>query len=210
MLHPEILSEEQKELLPLVKLFRGSYCLVGGTAIALQLGHRRSLDFDLFTAKKLQRMKIKNTIGKKSPASAKFIYEAEEQLHLKIKDVKITFFQFPYDIPSSVEFKGYIKMPDLLTLAAMKAFAFAERAKWKDYVDMYFLLKNNFQLGKICKRTEHLFNIKGSVVFTEKLFRQQLCYFKDIDYSESVEYLQHPVSKEEIKNYLTEISVTPF
>ena len=48
MLHPEILNSAQQELLPLVGKFGREYYLVGGTAIALYLGHRRSIDYDLF------------------------------------------------------------------------------------------------------------------------------------------------------------------
>jgi len=46
-MHSEILTNEQSELLPLIKLFSKDYHLVGGTAIALHIGHRRSIDFDL-------------------------------------------------------------------------------------------------------------------------------------------------------------------
>ena len=47
-MHKEILSENQIELLTLVKQFKRDFYLVGGTAIALHIGHRRSIDFDLF------------------------------------------------------------------------------------------------------------------------------------------------------------------
>ncbi|MDO8952122.1 MAG: hypothetical protein Q7U86_05815 [Draconibacterium sp.] len=47
-MHREILSNEQVNLLSIVKQFKREYYLVGGTAIALQIGHRRSIDFDLF------------------------------------------------------------------------------------------------------------------------------------------------------------------
>jgi len=53
-MHKEVLSEKQLELLPLIKLFSREYYLVGGTAIALHIGHRRSIDFDLFTNKNLR------------------------------------------------------------------------------------------------------------------------------------------------------------
>lgn len=209
-MHTKILSEEQKKLLSLIQLFKNDFYLVGGTAIALQIGHRQSIDFDLFTLKKIKHGKIKSTIALNSIFKPEFIFEASDQLHLKINNVKITFFQFPYDIPSSVAFNKYIAMPSLVDLAAMKAFAFAERAKWKDYVDMYFFLKQYFNLNEICQRTNQLFNINGSVVFTEKLFRQQLCYFADIDYSEQVEFISPPISNEEIKSFLINIATQPF
>ena len=47
-MHLEILNKEQKELLPILSQFKREYYLVGGTAIALHIGHRESIDFDLF------------------------------------------------------------------------------------------------------------------------------------------------------------------
>ena len=44
-MHKEVLSKEQIELLTFVKQFQKEFYLVGGTAIALQIGHRRSIDF---------------------------------------------------------------------------------------------------------------------------------------------------------------------
>jgi len=62
-MHLEILSKEQIELLPFISQFKRSFYLVGGTAIALQIGHRQSIDFDLFTAKKkLNKSRIKQKI----------------------------------------------------------------------------------------------------------------------------------------------------
>ncbi|GIW64180.1 MAG: hypothetical protein KatS3mg092_0113 [Patescibacteria group bacterium] len=59
-----ILTEEQIKLLPLIKLFSKNFYLVGGTAIALQIGHRRSIDFDLFTEKSFNPLKIRRIILK--------------------------------------------------------------------------------------------------------------------------------------------------
>jgi hypothetical protein len=50
-MHERALTEKQIELFPLIHLFRKSFYLVGGTAIALHLGHRQSIDFDLFNPK---------------------------------------------------------------------------------------------------------------------------------------------------------------
>lgn len=47
-MHDEILNTSQRELLPLMKQFKREYYLVGDTAIALHIGHRRSVDFDMF------------------------------------------------------------------------------------------------------------------------------------------------------------------
>jgi len=61
-MHKHILTKEQIQLLPLIKQFRKDYYLVGGTAIALYLGHRRSVDFDLFSNGTIRRRRIKRII----------------------------------------------------------------------------------------------------------------------------------------------------
>ncbi|MDR1342473.1 MAG: hypothetical protein LBK18_04350 [Prevotellaceae bacterium] len=86
----------------------------------------------------------------------------------------------------------------------MKAFALGRRAKWKDYVDLYFILKNHFSVAEISCEATKLFNEQ----FSEKLFRQQLAFYKDIDYSEVVQYLPgFEVNPEEVKQFLTDASI---
>ncbi len=63
-MHKEILTKKQIELLLLVKKFIKNFGLVGGTAIALQIGHRRSIDFDLFSLKEFESTKIRRVIKK--------------------------------------------------------------------------------------------------------------------------------------------------
>ncbi|MFH0867377.1 MAG: hypothetical protein V1904_14385 [Bacteroidota bacterium] len=124
-----------------------------------------------------------------------------------MNDVKITFFSFGYDIPHLVRFNNIITLPSLLDLAAMNAFALGNRAKWKDYVDMYFLLKRHLNFRDVSVRTKELF----AEMFSEKLFKQQLCFFKDIDYTEEIQYLQgYSVNEEEVKKFLTDVATEPF
>ena len=80
----------------------------------------------------------------------------------------------------------------------MKAFALGRRAKWKDYVDLFFILKNHYSVEQISRRACKIYD----QMFSEKLFRAQLSYFEDIDYFESIEYLVPAVPEEEIKAFL--------
>jgi hypothetical protein len=93
----EIFSDKQKELLPFIAQFRRSFYLVGGTAIALHLGHRRSIDFDLFSFAELNRSKIKQKLSQ-IPYKQQILFEDVDQLHYNINEVKITFFNYPYPI----------------------------------------------------------------------------------------------------------------
>ncbi len=57
-------TKNQKQLLPILKIFSDNFYLVGRTAIALYLGHRQSIDFDLFSEKLLNINEIKIKIKK--------------------------------------------------------------------------------------------------------------------------------------------------
>ena len=203
-MHSEILTKEQQELLPLIKLFSKKYYLVGGTAIALNIGHRRSIDFDLFTDQDIKRKSIGNVIEKSGFKVEKLLYEAFDQMHVIINSVKITFFNFSHEIHPVIDFNGIIGIPSLLDLAAMKTYALGGRAKWKDYVDLYFILKDHFDLKALSARAEEIFG----VYFNEKLFREQLCYFDDVDHSEKVDYMGNDIPEKQIKKYLIDIATS--
>lgn len=199
----EILNDRQTELLPLMAQFRREYYLVGGTAIALYIGHRRSIDFDLF---KPSAINHKRNLDKISATSFNHIVtrRVTEQMNLIVNDVKVTFFQYPFPVEPTAKFETYFRIPSLLQLAAMKAYALGRRSKWKDYVDLYFLLSDHFTITDITDCATQLFG----ELFSEKMFRSQLCYFDDIDYTEAVDWLipNHPAD-DEIKQALMEIAV---
>ncbi len=86
----------------------------------------------------------------------------------------------------------------------MKAFALGRRAKWKDYVDLYFILKAHHSVAEITAKGVEIFGNE----FNEKIFRVQLAYFNDIDYSEQVVYKDgFRVDDEVIKKTLVEFSL---
>lgn len=205
-MHTEILSKEQFELLNLLNEFKKDYYLVGGTAIALHLGHRNSIDFDLFTNKSVKSKSIKNILDQRA-IDYKILHEAYDQIHFILKNVKFTFLSYPFEIKHKTKFDNYITMPNLLDLSAMKSYALGGRAKWKDYVDLYFILNSGISLVQIEGRAKEIFSEK----FNVKLFRQQLAYYKDIDYSEPINYIGNiRPSEQEIKDYLTEQALTEF
>ncbi len=177
--------------------------MVGGTAIALQIGHRKSIDFDLFTFSKLNKIRIKHKLSDLK-YSVHLIGEDVDQLHFLMDEVKVTFFHYPYPVPHLEKFENVITMPSLLSLGAMKAFALGRRAKWKDYVDLYFLLKNSFSIKEITAESEQIFG----QLFSGKLFREQLAYHKDIDYSEEVEFLPgFAADEKEVKEFLIDMAL---
>ena len=201
-MHSEILSDRQQDLLSLMAQFRREYYLVDGTAIALYIGHRRSIDFDLF---KFSAINHKRNLDRIAATPFKHIVTRRvmEQMNLIVNDVKVTFFQYPFPVTPTEHFDKYFRLPSLLQLAAMKAYALGRRSKWKDYVDLYFLLREHFTIADITDAATQLFG----ELYSEKMFRSQLCYFDDIDYSEAVDWLiPNPPTNDEIQRALTDIA----
>lgn len=202
-MHKEILTQEQDKLLPALKTFLRGFGLVGGTAIALQIGHRRSIDFDMFSLKRFNNSAIERKI-KENVKIDKIIVDKLDEFTFVAQDVKFTFFHYIYEIEYPQKLDSIVRMPDLLTLAAMKAFALGRRAKWKDYVDLYFIMRDFHGINEIVKRGNEIFGSE----FNDKIFKVQLSYFKDINYEETVKFLPgFEVSDEEIKNKLVDFSL---
>jgi len=204
-MNENVLTKEQKalaeELLPEMK----NFYLVGGTALALQIGHRRSLDFDLASRQPIEPFNLERHLISKGFQIQRTFTATGDEYSALIQETKITFFYFPFDVQHPLSWdKGEITLPSIKDLGAMKAYALGRRSKWKDYVDLYFILKFHLQLEDLVQRTKSVF--PGH--FNSKLFREQLCYFDDMDYSESIAYLEHAPSDKEVRNFLEEMAVT--
>ena len=117
-MHSEILSDNQKELLPLMAQFRREYYLVGGTAIALYLGHRRSIDFDLFKPSAINHKRNLDKIAASSFTHA-VTRRVSEQMNLVVNDVKVTFFQYPFPIDPTAKFENCFRLPPPKNYAAV-------------------------------------------------------------------------------------------
>jgi len=203
IMHEEILTKEQHDLLPLVGKFRERFGLVGGTAIALHIGHRESIDFDMFSPEEFQNRSVRD-VFRRAGKEITVLRALTGQFTFVVDGVYMTFFHFPYPITYSESFGKAARMPTLLTLAAMKAFALGQRSKWKDYVDLYFILRDFHSLEEVARQAETLFGSE----FNAKLFRQQLSFFDDVSYKEEITFKPgFEVPGAEIKKALTEYSL---
>lgn len=145
MLHknPALISPDtfslivQLQSLPVLENFQ----LVGGTALTLQLGHRNSIDIDLFTQSEYDVQRLKDTLSEKFTVSVDT--EFSNTLLSNINNVKVDFIRhnYPYvNPPISEEGITYLSKEDI---AAMKLNAIARSGKRiKDFIDVYFLLRH--------------------------------------------------------------------
>ena len=141
MLHYETIHPDTLELLKRIQgleMFRETR-LVGGTALALQLGHRKSVDLDLFGKVESSLDEIVSEIS--TFATAVPLSSSRMMRFLIVDGVKVDVVNYPYGwIEEPVSEDGLI-LAGIKDIAAMKLSAITNRGTRKDFVDFYFLLK---------------------------------------------------------------------
>lgn len=115
------------------------YRLVGGTAMALQVGHRESVDIDLFCNDKQEKQAVEKALR---TAFDQPFYRTTHKVQSTIKDVKIELFDdwgTPFQDPPLIQ--DGIRMASLLDISSLKLDAMIDRREKKDYIDLYFLFE---------------------------------------------------------------------
>lgn len=196
-MHENALTKEGKLLFPGFAKFKEFY-LVGGTGLALQIGHRLSVDFDFFSDKELSLyllQKIKRVFPK---ATLSLTYRSTGQLNVLINGIKTTFFYYPYPLIEKNKIYRDVRIATVHEIAVMKAFALGKRLSYKDYVDWFFLLK------------ERHINIHSAIMlaqkkygyeFNDRLFLGQLVSVDDVSV-QKIEFLRSPTNPQTIKKFL--------
>ena len=199
-MHEEILSAAQLTLAETILPDFPKFYLCGGTALALHIGHRKSIDFDLATPGEIQPESILRALQTKGHFPEHTLTATADELTIIVQGVKLTFVSFPFPIRPNVDWAhAGIRLPDIASIGSMKAYALGRRSKWKDYVDLYFLLRDHVTLPELIHCTKTLF--RGA--FNAKLFLEQLCYFDDVDLTEQVDFMNEAIPDGTIKEWLT-------
>lgn len=192
------LDNERQAVFKALSRFSPPFTLGGGTAIMLQIGHRQSYDFDCFSEEIIDSTLISTT--KRVFGHSTTIKTKTQEIITMItpNNIEITFIAYPYrPLKKSVQTNG-IALFHMDDLTANKAFTIGRRPAWRDYVDLFMLMKLKiYSLDQIIKLAES----KYSGEFSEKLFLQQLTYFDDVPIMET-KFLKSSHSDEEIKTYL--------
>ncbi len=181
-MHLEALNDSGKKIFPLLHRF-GDFYLAGGTALALQIGHRMSVDFDLFSQKEISKNLLSSVRKVFQDNSIAVSVNNSEELTLFIDEVKVTFLIYPF--PILLDFIVLEEMPILgiKELAATKAYTIGRRGSYKDYVDLYFVLNEKML---ILEEILELAKKKYDKEFNGRLFLEQMAYLDDIEDTEIV------------------------
>lgn len=204
MLHKETIDSKTLELLidlqkePLLSSFN----LVGGTALALHLGHRRSVDLDFFTSEAFDLEEVKMMLVKNY--DFKVSYSRSQTLKGFINDIKVDFIRFDYPHLFPCDNIENIRIESIPDIIAMKLLSITDNgSRIKDFIDIAFLSSRyslndmlNFYLKKI-PNSNVLMPLKA------------LTYFEDIDFKESVVMLNHAFDWNEISARLMDMANSP-
>lgn len=170
--------------------FMKGYYLAGGTALSMQINHRKSIDLDFFTPEKINVNILTDYLYHCFPGNqVKILFRKTDQLDVNINGVKTSFIYYPFKLIHSLvdgeniksDFRR-LKMASPQEIALMKAYAIGRRTSFRDYVDIYYLILKNFTtIAIIIRECDQKYILEGERVFSGKLFLQQLNYTEDID-----------------------------
>lgn len=174
-LYWDILDKKRLALLPRLKFLKDAgFYLAGGTALALQIRHRKSLDFDFYTPREFDAEKILLNFQKRSEGVT-LIRKAENTLISKVNGVEISLFTYPYKLVKKSIETEHLTLASIEDISAMKLVAIIQRGIRRDFTDLYFLIKL-FGLKRIFELTEEKYP-----PFNKYLGLQALTYFADAE-----------------------------
>lgn len=198
-IYAEALTKEAEKLFPQFRLFKEFY-LAGGTALALQIGHRLSIDFDFFSQDPLSSNPLAKVKHVFASSSIIVTYRAPEQLNALIDGVKVTLFHYNYPVIDDFVMYREVPLASIREIAAMKAFSIGKRLSYKDYIDWYFLLKKKYiDLPDAITHAKKKFG--GD--FNDRLFWDSLFLLK-IFLRKKIYFLRDEVDWETVQNFLKE------
>ena len=173
--HPEILPPSQaralRALAP-VAVSKGFY-LAGGTALALLLGHRESIDFDWFRPEGFDPLVLRGEFPDLDVRQTR-----ANTLHGFIGDVAVSFLGYPYPLlQPAVTWPEYgLALASITDIACMKLAAIAQRGARKDFIDLVAILGTGLELPRLLEQFRQKYTVRdfGHVLVA-------LAYFDDAE-----------------------------
>lgn len=200
----EILPEQtHKAFLYLAKqewLATDEWYLAGGTALALQMGHRLSVDLDFFTT--LDDFDIQDILNHLSSQDWSISLREKGTLYGELFGTKISFIAYPYFVSDQPYIRYHtINLLDAKDIAVMKIMAISQRGKKRDFVDLYWYIYNREPLLNILRRLDKQYpNIQHNY---HHIFKS-LTYFEEAELDPEPQLL-FDLSWDTIKKYFLEV-----
>lgn len=181
-LHLDFLPKETKKALDFLSrqkwLEDSEWYLAGGTALALQAGHRKSVDLDFFTKESLfDNNELLERLLSSGESEADI--NKENTVYARLFKAKVSFISYPFFIPKQEFIKyGTVKMLQPMDIAVMKIIAISQRGKKRDFFDLYWCVKNIDSLENIISKLPIQY---PSVGHNYHHIVESLAYFEDAE-----------------------------
>lgn len=199
MIHWSILDKQRQEAVTRLGIAREQgFYLAGGTALALQFGHRDSIDFDFFRPEPFDTEALCGLLQQAfSGHDLVKVQDERNTLTAFVDDaIKLSFMTYPYPLLGQLVKADALDLAGPIDIGCMKLSAITGRAATKDYVDLYFIL----QRVPLPELLEHC-GCKLPML-DQVLILKSLVFFEDLD-EEPIRYTdEHRVEFDRIKNFL--------
>jgi hypothetical protein len=188
-MHYEALDDKRRALLPALGAFKKDFYLAGGTALALQIGHRQN-EFD--TEALYER--VQKIFG-----SVTRTQESHKTLAIVVQDdVRISFMGYPYPLIEECIDTEHLRLASITDIGCMKLSAVVSRAELKDYVDIFFILKH-------LSITELLVKLAGKIPsLDQNLVLKALVSFDDVTQEQIVFIKGNEISFAKVQKSIVE------
>jgi predicted nucleotidyltransferase component of viral defense system len=173
----------------------GDFVLVGGTALALQIGHRVSVDLDLFGQHSLDSNELAELLSQLG--KIKLMSQSRNIIVLDINGVKVDFVNYKYSFIKKIKTIDGIRIASLPDIGAMKLAAISGRGRKRDFIDLFFMFEH-YSIAELLGFYNQKFP-DGS----EFLVVKSLTYFNDADLDEDLTMMQ-PCSWDTVKKTIVQ------
>src|SRR3989344_419832 len=174
----KVLTPKARKLFPKLSNFKDVFYLAGGTGLALQIKHRVSVDFDLFSESPIKKTLLKKVEEVFADEPRQILVSDAGELTLMIGGVKFTFLHYPFRVLLPLDKARPVPVLSTKEILVGKAYTIGRRGELKDYVDLYVGIKNGYaSLVEIIE----LANKKYGGGVSDRLFFAQPVYFHDVE-----------------------------
>ncbi|MEK9154328.1 MAG: nucleotidyl transferase AbiEii/AbiGii toxin family protein [Patescibacteria group bacterium] len=179
--HGEVLPVKTRNALVLLSgeqwLESGGWYLAGGTALALQAGHRVSVDLDFFTTEAtFSEAELTEQLPKDAWVET---FLKRGTVYGELKGAKVSFIAYPFFVPHKPFHQiGSVRMLDIDDIAVMKIVAISQRGRKRDFIDLYWCAHHRFPLIEIVKKLKAQY---PSVAHNYHHILKSLTFFEDAE-----------------------------
>src|SRR3972149_2964473 len=182
------------QLVSKISAFQKAY-LAGGTALALLIGHRISVDLDFFTEKEFDENRTANSLS--NIKEFKELRKDWRTILGKINKTSVSLFYYKYPVIEKPRTFEEIQIIGKRDLAAMKLHAIEERGTRRDFIDLFFIAKD-YSLDEIIELYDQKYGVLDDHLYS---IVRALNYFEDAERELSMPKMLVDVSWEDVKRF---------